>query len=68
MATEVTLPALGESVTEGTVTQWLKAIGDTVAFCPPMIITEAEIDEMFAPAEAALDATLAWARAEGHLG
>jgi len=25
------LPALGESVTEGTVTRWLKAIGDTVA-------------------------------------
>ena len=24
--------------------------------------------EMFAPAEAALDATEAWARAEGHLG
>jgi 4-aminobutyrate--pyruvate transaminase len=45
-----------------------RAIGDTLAFCPPMIITEAEIDEMFAPAEAALDATLAWARADGHLG
>jgi 4-aminobutyrate--pyruvate transaminase len=45
-----------------------RAIGDSLAFCPPMIITEDEIDEMFAPAEAALDATLAWARAEGHLG
>ena len=30
-ATPVLLPALGESVTEGTVTRWLKAIGDTVA-------------------------------------
>src|SRR5690606_17985104 len=28
--TEVTLPALGESVTEGTVTRWLKAVGDSV--------------------------------------
>ena len=45
-----------------------RAIGDSLAFCPPMIITEAEIDEMFAPVEAALDATEAWARAEGHLG
>jgi 2-oxoglutarate dehydrogenase E2 component (dihydrolipoamide succinyltransferase) len=27
----VTLPALGESVTEGTVTRWLKGVGDTVA-------------------------------------
>ncbi len=31
MATEVTLPALGESVTEGTVTRWLKQVGDAVA-------------------------------------
>ncbi|NKX54910.1 2-oxoglutarate dehydrogenase, E2 component, dihydrolipoamide succinyltransferase [Arthrobacter mobilis] len=29
--TDVTLPALGESVTEGTVTRWLKQVGDTVA-------------------------------------
>ncbi|MCK0093925.1 pyruvate dehydrogenase complex dihydrolipoyllysine-residue acetyltransferase, partial [Rhodococcus sp. F64268] len=28
--TPVTMPALGESVTEGTVTRWLKAIGDEV--------------------------------------
>ena len=28
--TSVTLPALGESVTEGTVTRWLKQVGDTV--------------------------------------
>ena len=27
----VTMPALGESVTEGTVTRWLKGVGDTVA-------------------------------------
>ena len=31
MATAVTMPALGESVTEGTVTTWLKSVGDTVA-------------------------------------
>ncbi|MEL6196424.1 MAG: aminotransferase [Pseudomonadota bacterium] len=45
----------------------VRAIGDTLAFCPPMIITEAEIEELFAPVEAALDATELWARAEGHL-
>ena len=28
--TPVTMPALGESVTEGTVTRWLKRVGDTV--------------------------------------
>jgi len=26
----------------------IRAIGDLIAFCPPLIITEAEIDEMFA--------------------
>ncbi|MFV0451836.1 MAG: 2-oxoglutarate dehydrogenase, E2 component, dihydrolipoamide succinyltransferase [Propioniciclava sp.] len=28
--TEVTLPALGESVTEGTISRWLKSVGETV--------------------------------------
>ena len=31
MSFSVTMPALGESVTEGTVTRWLKNVGDTVA-------------------------------------
>ena len=30
MSTPVPLPALGESVTEGTVSRWLKQVGDTV--------------------------------------
>jgi len=34
---EVKLPALGESVTEGTVTRWLKKIGDTVAIDEPLV-------------------------------
>ena len=29
MSTSVVLPPLGESVTEGTVTRWLKQVGDT---------------------------------------
>ena len=33
----MTLPALGESVTEGTVTQWLKAVGDEVAVDEPLL-------------------------------
>lgn len=36
-ATAVTLPALGESVTEGTVTRWLKAVGDDVAVDEPLL-------------------------------
>jgi pyruvate dehydrogenase E2 component (dihydrolipoamide acetyltransferase) len=35
--TEVTLPALGESVTEGTVTRWLKQVGDEVAVDEPLL-------------------------------
>ncbi len=35
--TDVTLPALGESVTEGTVTRWLKQVGDTVEVDEPLL-------------------------------
>ncbi|WP_268742361.1 2-oxoglutarate dehydrogenase, E2 component, dihydrolipoamide succinyltransferase [Nocardiopsis dassonvillei] len=35
--TSVTMPALGESVTEGTVTQWLKSVGDTVEVDEPLL-------------------------------
>src|SRR5204862_242353 len=37
MSTPVNLPALGESVTEGTVTRWLKQVGDTVAVDEPLL-------------------------------
>ena len=35
--TAVTLPEMGESVTEGTVTRWLKAVGDDVALDEPLV-------------------------------
>ncbi len=35
--TAVTMPALGESVTAGTVTRWLKQVGDTVAMDEPLV-------------------------------
>src|SRR5215211_5184875 len=37
MASEVNLPELGESVTEGTVTRWLKQVGDQVAVDEPLL-------------------------------
>src|SRR5690625_2971851 len=37
MSEEVLMPALGESVTEGTVTQWLKQVGDTVEVDEPLL-------------------------------
>ena len=37
MAVTVEMPALGESVTEGTVTRWLKSEGDTVEVDEPLL-------------------------------
>ena len=37
MSESVVLPALGESVTEGTVTRWLKKVGDTVKVDEPLV-------------------------------
>jgi 2-oxoglutarate dehydrogenase E2 component (dihydrolipoamide succinyltransferase) len=35
--TRVTMPALGESVTEGTVTRWLKQVGDSIEVDEPLL-------------------------------
>ena len=37
-----------------------RALGDTINFCPPLIITHEQIDEMFDAATRALDDTDAW--------
>ena len=42
-----------------------RAIADSIAFCPPLIITEAEIEEMFRRFAKALDATWSWVETEG---
>ncbi|WP_151529234.1 MULTISPECIES: 2-oxoglutarate dehydrogenase, E2 component, dihydrolipoamide succinyltransferase [unclassified Corynebacterium] len=36
-ATDVAMPELGESVTEGTITSWLKSVGDTVEVDEPLL-------------------------------
>jgi pyruvate dehydrogenase E2 component (dihydrolipoamide acetyltransferase) len=36
MPTEVVMPQMGESITEGTLTRWLKKVGDTVARDEPL--------------------------------
>ena len=38
----------------------LRAMGDTMAFCPPLIISEDQIDELFSKFATALDETLNW--------
>jgi pyruvate dehydrogenase E2 component (dihydrolipoamide acetyltransferase) len=35
--TEVTMPQLGETVADGTVTRWLKSVGDAVALNEPLL-------------------------------
>ncbi len=54
--TPVVLPALGESVTEGTVTRWLKAVGDAVAVDEPLVeISTDKVDtELPSPAAGTL--------------
>ena len=47
---------------EGLIT---RALRDTMALCPPLIITEPQIDEMFDKLERALEKTLAFARERG---
>jgi 4-aminobutyrate--pyruvate transaminase len=42
----------------------VRAIGDTIAFCPPMIIEAAQIKEMIARFSRALDQTFTWYKAE----
>jgi 2-oxoglutarate dehydrogenase E2 component (dihydrolipoamide succinyltransferase) len=36
MPTEVPMPQMGESIFEGTITKWLKAVGDTIAVDEPL--------------------------------
>ncbi|MEM7218285.1 MAG: aminotransferase [Pseudomonadota bacterium] len=38
----------------------VRALGDVIAFCPPLIITSAQVDELFEKFGAALAATQAW--------
>ena len=39
-------------------------VGDAVSVCPPLVITPAEIDELFDRLGRALDRTLDWVRRE----
>ena len=42
MATEIIVPTLGESVTEATVAQWLKQVGDHVEVDDPLVELETD--------------------------
>ena len=61
MATEVTVPVLGESITEATVGQWLKQPGDHVAKYEPLVevVTDKVNAEVPSPFEGTLREILA---------
>jgi 4-aminobutyrate--pyruvate transaminase len=40
----------------------VRNLGDSIAFCPPLIITDKQVDEVFGKFEAALNETLEWVR------
>ena len=56
MSFSVTMPALGESVTEGTVTRWLKQEGESVEVDEPLLeVSTAKCDtRMYSPAAGVL--------------
>ena len=58
---DVTLPSLGESVTEGIITQWFKKVGDLVARDEPLfeVSTDKVDSEMPSPAAGVLVQILA---------
>src|SRR5215510_16600240 len=53
MATEIKVPTLGESVTEATIGQWFKKVGDTVAADEPLVELETDKVTIEVPAPAA---------------
>ncbi len=70
MATEIKVPTLGESISEATVTTWLKQVGDAVAADEPLL--ELETDkvtmEVNAPAAGTLTEIIAAAGADVEVG
>ena len=53
MATQIVVPALGESVTEATVSKWLKSAGDAVAMDEPLVELETDKITLEVPAASA---------------
>jgi 2-oxoglutarate dehydrogenase E2 component (dihydrolipoamide succinyltransferase) len=60
MPTEVVMPQMGESLSEGTVTKWFKKVGDTVELDEPLfeISTDKVDTEVPAPASGVLEEIL----------
>ena len=50
---DIVMPQLGESVTEGTITRWFKAVGDTIAEDEPLFEVSTDKVDTEVPAPAA---------------
>ena len=50
---DVTMPQLGETVTEGTITRWFKGVGDTVARDEPLFEVSTDKVDSEVPSPAA---------------
>ncbi|CAN5605290.1 hypothetical protein BH24ACT15_BH24ACT15_26800 [soil metagenome] len=57
MATDVKLPELGESVTEGTITAWMVEVGDTVETDQPLFELSSDKIDTEVPSPAAWTVT-----------
>lgn len=70
MTTEITVPTVGESITEATVLKWLKAVGDTVTVDEPLV--ELETDkvtvEVNAPSSGVLESIAAQEETDVEIG
>jgi pyruvate dehydrogenase E2 component (dihydrolipoamide acetyltransferase) len=53
MALSVKMPKIGRTMTEGTIVQWLKRVGDPVAAGEPIVRVETDVSEAEVRAEAA---------------
>ena len=56
MSNQILVPSLGESVTEATVSKWLKQVGDTVSSDEPLV--ELETDKVNVEVPSPLNGTL----------
>ncbi|MDG2233604.1 MAG: biotin/lipoyl-binding protein [Ilumatobacter sp.] len=59
---DIILPQLGETVTEGTITQWFKSVGDTVAEDEPLF--EVSTDKVDTEVPSPVSGTLTEIRVE----
>src|SRR3954469_7056715 len=70
MSVQIVVPALGESVTEATVSKWMKKVGDTVKADEPLLELETDkvTQEVYAPSAGTLGAINAEAGAVVPIG